>query len=130
METYKQLSVFLENEPGTLARVCDALFDAKINILAHNVHDSIDYSIFRCVVTDPLKAVHLLESAGVFVLEDEVLGIPLDNRPGALGAIARKLAKARINIDYSYGSAPRSRGGSSLLILKTNNIGKTKKILE
>lgn len=129
MELHTQLSVFLTNEPGTLARVCDALSQNRINILAHNVHDSIDYSIFRCVVSDPVKAVHLLESAGVFVLEDDVLGIPVDNTPGALGRIARKLAKVKINIDYAYGSAPRTQGGSALLILKTGNIKKTRRAL-
>ncbi|MBI4456951.1 MAG: ACT domain-containing protein [Acidobacteria bacterium] len=129
MEVYKQLSIFLENEPGTLARVCDALSENKINILAHNVHDSIDYSIFRCVVSDPTKAVHLLEPAGVFVLENDVLGIPVTNAPGALGTICKKLAKAKINIDYAYGSAAQKKGGLALLILKTDNMKKTREVL-
>ena len=129
MEVYRQLSVFLENEPGTLSRVCAALAEKKINILAHSVADSIDYAVFRCVVTDPSRAIHLLESAGVFVLETDVLGIPVDNKPGTLASIASKLAKAKVNIDYAYGSTSRERGGAALLILKTSNIKKTMAVL-
>lgn len=130
MEIYKQLSVFLENEPGTLARVCSELSKKKVNILAHSVADSIDYAVFRCVVSNPVRAVHLLESAGVFVLETDVVGLNLDNKPGSLGAIASKLARARINIDYAYGSTSRATGGSALLILKTGNIKKTLQVLK
>ena len=98
MKTYKQLSVFLENEPGTLARVCTELAQNQIDVLAHSVADSIDYAVFRFIASDPVRAVHLLESAGTFVLETDVLGMTIDNTPGALGAIAQKLAKARITM--------------------------------
>ncbi len=129
MQVYRQLSIFLENEPGTLARVCDALAQAGINIVAHSVSDSIDYAVFRCVVSDPVKSVHLLESAGTFVLEEDVLGLTLDDRPGSLGRIAEKLAAAKINIHYAYGSAPAGGPGPALLILRSSDLQKTREIL-
>jgi hypothetical protein len=129
MNIHKQLSVFLENEPGTLARVCHELAQKNIDVLAHSVADSIDYAVFRFIATDPVRAGHLLESAGTFVLETDVLGLRIDNKPGTLASIAQKLADAKINIEYAYGSASPN-GGAALLVLKTNDLPKTMKILK
>jgi hypothetical protein len=130
MEIYKQLSVFLENEPGTLARVCSELAEKNIDVLAHSVTDSVDYAVFRFIASDAAGAVHLLESAGTFVLEADVLGMSIDNKPGTLASIAEKLAKARINIEYAYGSAPPEGADSALLVLKTDDLQKTMRILK
>jgi len=129
MEVHKQLSVFLENTPGALGRVCRAFAEHDIDIIAHSVSDSIDYAVFRCVVTDPFRAVHLLESAGTFVLEEDVLALPIDNRPGSLGAIAEKLAQQEINIHYAYGSAYGNGTRPALLIIKTSDLAKTREAL-
>ncbi len=129
MQIKRQLSVFLENSPGALARLCRAFADENIDIVAHSVSDSIDYAVFRCVVSDPLRAVHLLETAGSFVLEEDVLALPIDNKPGSLGEVAEKLARAQINIHYAYGSASGNGQGSSLLILKTSDLGKAREVL-
>ena len=130
MKIYKQLSLFLENEPGTLARVCTELAEHQIDLLAHSIADSIDYAVFRFIASDPVRAVHLLESAGAFVLETDVLGMSIDNKPGTLASIAQELAKAKINIDYAYGSATYDSSGSAFLVLRTNDLPGTMEILE
>jgi hypothetical protein len=130
MKIYKQLSVFLENEPGTLARVCSELAEKNIDVLAHSVTDSIDYAVFRFIASDAARAVHLLESAGTFVLEADVLGMSIDNKPGTLASIAEKLANAKINIEYAYGSAPPDGVDSALLVLKTDDLQKTMRVLK
>jgi len=130
MKVHKQLSVFLENEPGTLARVCTELAQKQIDVLAHSVADSIDYAVFRFIASDPIRAVHLLESAGSFVLETDVLGMDIDNKPGTLASIAQQLAKANINIEYAYGSAAPDGSGSAFLVLKTDDLSKTMKTLK
>ena len=129
MKTYRQLSLFLANTPGTLRRVCEALAKEKINILAHSVGNSLDYAVFRCVVSDSVRAVHLLESAGVFLLENDVLGLSIDDKPGMLAPIAGKLADARLNIDYAYGSAAEQGAGAALLVLKTDDLERTRQAL-
>src|SRR5690606_29638579 len=88
VQVYTQLSIFLENEPGTLKRLLEAFAERGINIIANSVDNSVDCAIYRCVVTDPVQAVHLLESAGTFVLENEVLGVTVDDTPGSLGRVA------------------------------------------
>src|ERR1041385_1734284 len=61
MQLAKQLALFLENRPGTLARLADALGKAKINIYAITTSDTVDHSVVRIVVSDYRRALHLFE---------------------------------------------------------------------
>ena len=97
MQITKQLAIFLENRPGMLARVCDALAEAKINIYAITTSDTVDHSVIRMVVSEPRKALLLFEEHGTLVVEDDVLMVDGDNKPGSLAQIAHRLAAARIN---------------------------------
>jgi hypothetical protein len=128
MQMTKQLALFLENRPGTLARVCDALSAAKINIYAISTSDTVDHSVVRMVVSDPMRALHLFEEHGTLVVEDDVLMIGGDNKPGSLARIARKLSEAKVNIEYIYSAtSPDSKKG--LLIMRASDPKKALKIL-
>src|SRR4051812_1732430 len=116
METARQLSVFLANKPGTLASVCDELARQKINIYAMSISDTSDHSVVRLVVSEPIKATHILGERGVLVVENNVLMIENANRPGTLAAIAHALAKAKINIEYAYlATSPKSKTGLAVI---------------
>ena len=129
MKIEKQLSIFLDNRPGTLARVCSALAKNGINLLALTVADSIDHAVVRIVVSDPKKAIHLLGNAGILVLEKDVLCVPISNRPGVLARISGELSKTKINLEYAYcTAAPGSEKG--LLILRTSDSRKTMQVLK
>jgi hypothetical protein len=128
MHITTQLALFLENKPGTLARVCDALEKSRINIFAICTSDTIDYNVVRMVVSDTRRALLLFEEYGTLVIESEVLMIDGDNKPGSLAKIAHKLAAAKINIDYAYcATAPDAKKG--LLILCPSNCKKALKVL-
>jgi hypothetical protein len=128
MQITKQLAIFLENKPGTLARVCDALAAASINIYAISVSDTIDHSVIRLVVSDPRRALLLFEEHGTLVVEDDVLMVDGDNRPGSLARICHKLATARINIEYCYcATSPEAKKG--LMILRASDAKKALKVL-
>ena len=116
----KQLSIFLENRPGLLAKICGTLADAGINILALSIHDTVDHAIVRLLADRPVKALLILEQLGLYILESDVVVLELDNRPGSLGEVARKLARADINIEYAYCSATSSQG-VGCLILKSDD---------
>ena len=73
MHITKQLAIFLDNRPGTLARLADALAEAEINIFAISTSDTIDHSVVRLVVSDYRKALHIFEERGALVVEDDVL---------------------------------------------------------
>lgn len=128
MQITQQLSVFLANEPGTLAAVLDELGKKKINIYALTVSDTVDHAVVRLVVSEPRHAVHLLEERGVLVVENEVLMLENSNTPGALSKIAAKLARAKVNIEYAY-LATRPGEKRGLLILRTSDSKKALKVL-
>jgi hypothetical protein len=128
MQITKQLALFLENRPGTLARVCEALSEAEINIYAISMSDTVDHSVVRMVVSDPAKALFVFEERGTLVVEDDVLMIPGDNKPGALAQIAHKLSKAKVNIEYAYCATPPD-AKKGLLILRASNAKKALKAL-
>ena len=102
MKIVEQLALFLENRPGTLASVCDALAEARVNIYGLTVSDTVDHAVVRMVVSDTHKAMAVFEAHGTLVVENEVLMIENDNKPGSLSRIAKTLAAHRINIEYAY----------------------------
>lgn len=128
IQVARQLAVFLDNRPGTLARLCDALSEEKINIFAINTSDTVDHIVIRMVVSDPARALAVLEERGTLAVSHDVLMIDGNNKPGSLAAIAHRLADARINIEYAY-CATHPNAQKGLLILRTSDPKKALKVL-
>ena len=128
IETATQLAIFLANRPGALARVCEALANAKINIHALATSDTVDHSVVRMVVSDPTKALMLLGEAGVLALETEVLMIETASEPGVLTKIAERLAEAEINIEYAYLAGGRG-AEKGLIVLRPSDVEKAQAVL-
>ncbi len=125
----QQLALFLENKPGALAVVCDALAEAKINIFGLTVSDTTDHAVVRMVVSSTDRAMTVFESYGALVVESDVLMIQNDNRPGSLSRIAHALSSKKINIDYGYlASMPSAKKG--LLILRVTDPKKALSVLK
>ena len=129
VETATQLAVFLANRPGALARVCEALANAEINIQALATSDTVDHTVVRMVVSDPTKALMLLGEAGVLALETEVLTIETANEPGVLAKIAERLAEANLNIEYAYLAGGRA-AEKGLIILRPSDVEKARRVLQ
>jgi hypothetical protein len=129
IETATQLAVFLANRPGALARVCEALGKAGVNIHALATSDTVDHTVVRMVVSDPTKALMLLGEAGVLALETEVLMIETASQPGVLAKIAERLAEAEVNIEYTYLAS--SKGAEKgLIILRPSDVEKANSVLQ
>ena len=128
IKLYKQLSVFLENRPGGLARICGILAESNINVLALAVHDTVDHAVIRLIAEPHMKALLLLEQQGVYLLEQDVIVMKLENHPGTLAGIARQLARADINIQYAYCTATEHQL-QGCLILKTDAPDRTLELL-
>lgn len=123
-----QLALFLENRPGTLAAVCDALAAEDINIFALTISDTVDHSVVRMVVSDPHKALGIFEEHGTLVVESDIILIEHDNKPGSLSRVAKKLASCDVNIEYAYlASGPHCEIGT--LVLRVNDINKALEVL-
>jgi hypothetical protein len=128
MHITKQLAVFLDNRPGTLARLAEALCEAKVNIYAFSTSDTVDHTVIRLVVSDYRKALHLFEERGTLVVEDDVLVVEGTNKTGELARIANKLAAAKVNIEYCYSATP-AKAKKGLLVLRVSNPERGLKVL-
>ena len=115
MQIVKQISVIVDNAPGTLARICSALQEQEVNVKGFACWGGSDHGIVRMVCDRPLKALDVLEEAGMIALSKDVLEISRDNRPGELHELAARLNDAGVNIDYAYGSSPDDSLGAMYL---------------
>jgi hypothetical protein len=89
-----------------------------VNIEAISIANVVDHAVVRLVVSDARTAMHVLGDAGTLVFPSEVLAVDLPDTPGAIAELADTLGRARINIDYMYGSSRPNRAGSSVLYLR------------
>lgn len=129
MATRKQLSVTMENRPGTLATIANALAQRKVNILACSSMEHQGKSLVRLVVDKHAAAIKALQESGYGYTEEEVLATRLPNRAGTLATLAKTLGDAGVNIDYAYyGAEPSSR--QVLVILSVSDLARAKKLLK
>ena len=128
LETSTQLAVFLENRPGALARVCEALAKAGINIHALTASDTVDHSVIRMIVSDPTKALMLMGERGVLAFENDVLCIEATNERGVLGKIADALSRAEVNIEYAY-FASNTTSPKGMIIVRPSDVEKARRAL-
>lgn len=98
----KQLSVFIENKPGGLASIIEALGKNDIDISALSLADTSEYGILRLIVNKPDAAVSVLRELGVVVKITDVLTVVMDDNPGGLSKILDIFVNNNINIDYMY----------------------------
>ena len=116
MPKAKQLSVRVENRPGTLAHVARVLGDAKVNILAFLTSTLGAEGSVQVVVDNVNKAKKALEGAELTYTESDVLHVELANIPGALGNFAGKLAAKEINITSGYQTTVKGSRKASLVL--------------
>ncbi|MCS7236416.1 MAG: ACT domain-containing protein [Armatimonadota bacterium] len=99
----KDLQVELEDRPGTLAQLGEALGRAGVNIEGFCAVPVEGKGRIHLLVEDASAARRALEGAGVRVVgERDVLVVDVVDQPGTLGSVARKLADAGVNIDWAY----------------------------
>ncbi len=99
----KDLTVILEDRPGTLADMGQALGNAGVNIDGWCGFPCEGKGVIHVLVEDAAGARSALEEGGMQVTgEREVLVLDIEDRPGAFGDIARKIADAGVNLDLGY----------------------------
>ncbi len=124
----KQLSVFLPNKPGVLAKLTALLEKNSINIRALTVADTADYGILRLIVNDPEKCIKILkEEENYLVSETEVIALQVEDKPGGLHKVAKIMGDNGINIEYIYSTLTT---GAAIILMRVNDLEKAIKTLQ
>ena len=129
MPIAQELTIRMENRPGSLGKVCRELAKSDVNIAAFQSIPSKD-TILVCIVVDkPEAAKSVLDREGITFTEVEVAEARLPHGPGELARAALKLGEANININYAYsGVEPSTR--APLAIFGVTDVGRAASILD
>ena len=98
----KQLSVFVENQPGRLSEITDVLSGREINIRALSIADTTNFGILRLIVDHPSRAESALKEQGFTVSQTSVIGVGIEDRPGGLAEALNILREAGMDVEYMY----------------------------
>jgi hypothetical protein len=128
MEFVHEVTAYLENKPGRLAKICSALAAEKIDIRALSVMETDGPSVFRLITSELELTKNVLTSLGTEFRISEVLAVELDNRAGALAKVLEKLAEEHINVEYAYASTS-SAPAKALGIFHTSNPKRASQVL-
>jgi len=102
MKTVQEISVKLENRPGTLSEVSELLGANTINILALTVRTEGKIGCMNFIASDPARAQSVLQSAGYETSAHDIIAAETPLHPGGLNAVLKPLKLAGINIEYLY----------------------------
>jgi len=93
----------MQDQPGTLGKICRALADRGVNILAFQSFSAgAGESQVRLVADNPAITKSVLESQGLAITETDVVQVKLPHRPGEIARVASRLGEANVNINYAY----------------------------
>lgn len=125
----KQISIFIENSPGRLYEVTQALGAAGINLSALSLADIGDYGVLRLLVSDVATARRIFMKKHLPARVDDVVAVEISDYPGSLAKVLKPLLEAEVNITYMYSSIGFS-SGQAMVIFRFNDNDQAIKILE
>ena len=127
---FKQLTVLTGNSVSHLRNVMSSLGKGGVNMRAHCLVDNGDgYCKLRMVVSEPDKAIEILQSAKFTAVANDVVLIETDDKPGGLSRLLKMLEKNDIQIEYSY-TAASALPGIAMMVFRFSDNMKAVKILE
>ena len=124
----KQLSIFLQNRMGSLAKPLEVLTVANVNIRAMCMADTSEFGILRLVVDDHEKGKEALEQNNFLVKMTEIIGVEMNDAPGGLTSVLNIIKTNNIDLEYLY-AFTHDKEDKAILLLHTDNIDKLIDIL-
>ena len=124
----KQLSIFIENKPGSVQYITNLLGSNNINIRSLQIADSTDFGILRLIVDNGQKALELVQKEGITAKLTDVISVVVPDKPNGLNELLKILADNNVEIDYLYVFIGKNNLGAQA-ILKTPNINDVESIL-
>jgi hypothetical protein len=127
-----QVSVYLDNRPGSLSEAMAQLDKNQIKIFALSIADAGEFGLVRMITENPEKATKVLEDVDYNLAKSrkntEVTAVFMGNED-KISKITKILADGSINIEYAYSSAVHV-DGKIALILRASNVENAEKILK
>lgn len=117
----KQISVFLENKPGTLKKMTGVLASHDIDMRALSLAETKDFGIARIIVDDVLHAVNVLKDNDFIASLNSVLAVAVPDEPGGLDKMLNIFAEASVNIEYMYAFLGSKDADHAYMIFRTRD---------
>ncbi len=118
----KQISVFLENKPGTLLEMTDTLANGHIDMRALSLAETSDFGIARIIVDKLDEATELLKNAGYVYSVTPVLGAAIPDSPGGLSQVLRTISAKGVNVEYMYAFLGGKEADHAYLIFRASDV--------
>lgn len=118
--TVNQISVFVENKSGALAQITRVLSDGGVNMRALSIAETQDFGVLRLIADDDRKAAFVLSDAGYILSVTPVLAVVIRDEPGSLAKTLEILAKAGIDVEYTYAFLT-PRPGTACMIFRVKD---------
>jgi len=129
MPINKEFTVLVEDRPRMLGKICQALADQQVNILALESFPNRGKFVTRLIVDNPDTAKTVLDNEKLTYVERDIIQIKIQHRPGEIARIASQLGKADININYAYcGLEPTTN--APLVFFGVTDVGRAVSMLE
>ena len=125
----KQISVFLENRPGTLQAMTDVLAGASIDLRALSVAETKDFGIVRMIVNDIYDTATVLKDAGYICSMTPVVAVPIPDEVGGLSRVLRAINDAGVNVEYMYASLAGKTSGTAYMIFRVSDTASAERAL-
>ena len=117
----KQLSIFLQNRMGSLAKPLEVLTVANVNIRAMCMADTSEFGILRLVVDDPIKGKEALEENNFLVKITDIIGVEMNDAPGGLTTVLDIIKDNLIDLEYLYAFS-HDKAEKVILLLHADDI--------
>ncbi len=121
-----QVSVFLENKPGTLNQMTEVLAKGGINIRALSLADTNDFGIARMIVNDVYEATNVLKENNFVATFTPVLVYAISDETGGLNKLLKNFTAANVNVEYMYAFAGKK---NAYMIFRVKDTKKSEALL-
>ena len=117
----KQIAISIENSPGRLYEVTNALGKAGINLKALSLVDTGLFGQLRLLVSDIVTTRRILMEMQMPAQVNEVVAAEIEDRPGSLAAMLKPLVEAKVNVVYTYALVGFSAGRAVMIFRFSDN---------
>ena len=124
----KQLSVFVENQPGRLSAIINRLAENHVNLSALSLADTSGFGVLRLIADKPEIAQEALREEGVISKSTDVLAVTIDDTPGSLTCVLDLLSENGISVEYMYAFSAKQEN-KALMVFKVDALQKAEELL-